>query len=292
MNKYLQIISDSFSGYANYLWREITHPAYHNYFYYLILVSLLVWGLEIAAPWRKNQKTFRKDFWQDAFYMFFNFFIFSLIGYNALSNVFVELFKDFLGLFGVKNMVAIQVGSWATWLQFLLMFVLADFIQWSVHVMLHKVPRLWRFHQVHHSVEEMGFAAHLRFHPVETIIYKSALFLPLTMIGFGIQDMFLLHAFNILIGHLNHANIRWDYGLLKYILNSPHMHIWHHVKHLPKEHPYGINFGITLSIWDYLFDTAYMPHSGKDIELGFEDIEEYPDTFLQQMREPFTSDKS
>jgi len=287
MEKYIDIIINSFTGYARYLWHEITHPAWHNYFYYLIGVSLLVWALEVIRPWRKNQAIIRKGFWQDAFYMFFNFFLFSLIGYNALSNVFVELFKDFLLLFGYQNTAAITIKSWPIWTQYLFLFLLADFIQWAVHVALHKIPWLWKFHKVHHSVEEMGFAAHLRFHPMETIIYKSALFIPLTMFGFGISDMFLLHAFTILIGHLNHANINVNYGWLKYIFNSPGMHIWHHAKQLPKEYPQGMNFGISLSVWDYLFDTAYVPHSGKDIPLGFEEIEKYPAQFHKQMTEPF-----
>lgn len=292
MEKYFDIIVNSFTGYARYLWHEITHPAWHNYFYYLIGISLLIWALEAVRPWRKNQSLIRKGFWQDVFYMFFNFFLFSLIGYNALSNVFVELFKDFLQLFGYQNLVAIKINSWPLWTQYLFLFLLADFIQWAVHLTLHKVPWLWKFHQVHHSVEEMGFAAHLRFHPMETIIYKSALFIPLTMFGFTIGDMFLLHAFNILVGHLNHANVNINYGWLKYIFNSPGMHIWHHAKQLPKEHPHGMNFGITLSIWDYLFDTAYLPHSGKDIELGFEEIEEYPSQFHKQITKPFERKKS
>lgn len=295
MDKYIEIIKNSFTGYADYLWKEITRPEWHklsdltwnNYFYYLIGISLLVLVLEVVFPWRKRQALIRKGFWQDVFYMFFNFFLFSLIGYNALSNVAVGFYQDILQYFGYKNIVTLEVSSWAIWQQFLLMFVLADFIQWSVHLMLHKFPWLWKFHKVHHSVEEMGFAAHLRFHPMETIIYKTALFIPLTMIGFGIKELFFLHAFNILIGHLNHANVNISYGWLKYVLNSPGMHIWHHAKHLPEKHPNGMNFGITLSIWDYLFNTAYVPHSGKNIELGFEDIENYPTQFHQQMTEPF-----
>ena len=288
---YLELIKNSFTGYWNYLIGEITHPSWHNYFYMLIGVSLVVWVLEIVFPWRKNQSIFRKDFWLDTFYMFFNFFLFSLVMYNALSNVAVELFNQFLGLFGVTNLVAFQIQNSPIWVQFLIMFVVADFIQWWVHVMLHRVPWLWKFHKVHHSVVEMGFAAHLRYHWMETIVYKSILYIPLTMIGFGIDDFFLLHALTVLIGHLNHANIPLTYGPFKYVLNNPAMHIWHHAKTMPESHPYGINFGISLSIWDYLFRTAHIPHSGRDIELGFTDIEEYPEHFAQQMAEPFKENK-
>lgn len=287
MSDYWKIISDSFTGYWNYLIYEIANPSWHNYFYMLIGFSVLVWVLEIVVPWRKQQPIFRKGFWLDAFYMFFNFFLFSLVAYNAISNVAVQAFNDFLGVFGITNLVALNIASMSIWVQFLIMLVVADFIQWSVHYMLHHVPWMWKFHKVHHSVREMGFAAHLRFHWMETIIYKSALYIPLTMIGFGIDDFFLLHAFTTLIGHLNHANINLTYGPFKYILNNPAMHIWHHAKDMPEDRPFGMNYGITLSIWDYIFRTAYIPSSGRDIELGFEDIERYPEDFNGQMLEPF-----
>ena len=280
-------IIDSYTGYWNYFLGEITNPSWGNYFYYLIVLSLAVWGLELAFPWRKNQKAFRKDFWLDAFYMFFNFFIFSLVAYNAISNVGIEVFNSFIGLFGIENKVYIHLDALPIWARFGILFLLADFIQWSVHVSLHKVPWMWQFHKVHHSVTEMGFAAHLRYHWMENVFYKSALYIPLTMIGFGLNDLFLLHAFNILIGHINHSNMNITYGPLKYIFNNPAMHIWHHVKKVPESHPTGINFGITLSIWDYIFKTAYIPHSGRDIDLGFDEIETYPEGFGGQSLEPF-----
>ena len=287
MDKYLKIIQDSFTGYFNYLVDEITNPGWTNYFYWLLGLSLLVFAFEIIIPWRKKQPIFRKGFWLDAFYMIFNFFLFSLIGYNALSNVGVELFNDFLGLFGIDNLVAIEVQDFPVWAQLLIMFVIADFIQWNVHRMLHRVPWLWKFHQVHHSVKEMGFAAQFRFHFVETLVYKSAQYIPLAMIGFGIEQFFVVHMFSVFIGHLNHANLDWSYGPLGYILNNPRMHIWHHAKALPPEHKYGMNFGLSLSIWDYLFGTAYIPKSGKNIEIGFDGDERFPHDFTGQLTYPF-----
>ena len=287
MEKYLKIIQDSFTGYFNYLIEEITNPGWTNYFYWLLGLSLLVFALEIIIPWRKKQPIFRRGFWLDAFYMIFNFFLFSLIGYNALSNVGVELFNDFLGLFGIDNLVAIEVQDFPVWAQLLIMFIIADFIQWNVHLMLHRVPWLWKFNQVHHSVKEMGFAAQFRFHFVETLVYKSAQYIPLAMIGFGIEQFFVVHMFSVFIGHLNHANLDWSYGPLGYVLNNPRMHIWHHAKALPPEHKYGMNFGLSLSIWDYLFGTAYVPKSGKDIEIGFDGDERFPHDFTGQLTYPF-----
>ncbi|MBK9271817.1 MAG: sterol desaturase family protein [Saprospiraceae bacterium] len=296
MNHFWDLIQQSYQAYWNYLvseiaWNHPYKPWYENYFYALIFLSLMVWMVEIIFPWRKNQAIFRKDFWLDGFYMFFNFFLFSLVAYNALSNVAVDLFNQFLGLFGISNLVAIQLGSLPKWSQWLIMFVVADFIQWNVHRMLHRVSWMWEFHKVHHSVEQMGFAAHLRFHFMETIIYKTCQYIPLAMLGFGIQDFFIIHFIAILIGHINHANLNVTYGPFKYLFNNPVMHIWHHAKELPSEKKYGVNFGLSLSIWDYLFQTDYIPSDGRDIALGFEKIEKYPSGFWRQLAAPFRKAK-
>lgn len=65
------------------------------------------------------------------------------------------------------------------------------------------------------------------------------------------------------------------------------MHLWHHVKALPKERMGGVNFGISLSLWDYIFKTNYIPHEGGDIELGFDNDEKFPiDDFAKQLIYP------
>ncbi len=289
--KYLNIILDSFSGYFNYLGQEITNPSWTNYLYWLIGLSMLVWIFEIVMPWRKDQKIFRKDFWLDTFYILFNFFLFSLVGYNAISNVGVELFSDFLGIFGAENIIAIELQNFPVWSQLLIMLIIADFIQWNVHRQLHRQPWLWKFHKVHHSVKEMGFAAQFRFHFMETVIYKTVQYIPLAMIGFGIKEFFVVHMFAVFVGHLNHANVGWNYGIFGYIFNNPKMHIWHHSKDLPTHLPNGMNFGLTLSIWDYLFGTAYIPKNGQHIELGFSGDEGFPQDFKNQMIEPFLREK-
>jgi sterol desaturase/sphingolipid hydroxylase (fatty acid hydroxylase superfamily) len=173
MKQYLELFISGYQGYANYLWQEITHPHWQNYFYWLIGVSLFFLILEWVRPWRKDQARFRKDFWLDFFYMFFNFFLFSLIICNAASDVLVNLFKDFLAVFGIRNLVAIHVEQWPIWAQLLTLLVIRDFIQWWVHRLLHQIDFLWEFHKVHHSVQQMGFAAHLRFHWMETVVYRS-----------------------------------------------------------------------------------------------------------------------
>ncbi|MEP7269234.1 MAG: sterol desaturase family protein [Saprospiraceae bacterium] len=285
--KYWELFYNSFIGYANYLWHEIWNPHWGNYFYWLIFVSALVYCLELLFPWRKNQRPIREDFWLDTFYMFFNFFIFGMIGYIAVSDVVSKAFNDFLAhVFGIRNLVAINIAQLPRWAQLFTLFIVRDFVQWNTHRLLHWSPWLWKFHKVHHSVREMGYAAHLRYHFMETIVYRSIEYLPLAMIGFGIKDFIIVHLFTLLVGHFNHANIKIPLGPLKYIFNSPQMHIWHHAKDLPQG-SYGVNYGLTLSIWDYLFHTVWMPKDGRDIKLGFDGVDQYPHNFLKQVIKPF-----
>ncbi|MBK8922882.1 MAG: sterol desaturase family protein [Saprospirales bacterium] len=287
MENYWEIIQNTYRGYARYLWSEILHPHWGNYFFWLIGISLAVYLLELAFPWRKNQPRIREDFWLDAFYMFFNFFLFSLVGYAAVSEVAVTAFNQFLAwAFGMRNLVAINVANLPHWAQLLILFFVRDFIQWNVHRLLHRAPWLWEFHKVHHSVRQMGFAAHLRYHFMETIVYRSIEYIPLAMIGFGIQDFLLVHLFTLTIGHLNHANLYVPLGPLQYLFNSPQMHIWHHAESLPKGR-YGVNYGLTLSLWDYLFGTVWMPENGRDIPLGFPGVHTYPHSFFSQILQPF-----
>jgi sterol desaturase/sphingolipid hydroxylase (fatty acid hydroxylase superfamily) len=96
-----------------------------------------------------------------------------------------------------------------------------------------------------------------------------------------------LHIVTIVLGHINHSNVKITYGPLKYLINNPVMHLWHHAKELPAGNTKGVNYGISLSLWDYLFGTAYIPNENENLTLGFDHVEEYPKTFLQQLTHPW-----
>jgi len=333
MEKYWDLFVRGYTGYANYLWNDITNPKFHSYFYMLIVVSVIFFILEVVVPWRKKQPIPRKDFFLDAFYMFFNFFLFSLIIYSAASNVVVELLND--GIKAITGGFDLQANNpikdFPYWAILLIGLVTRDFIQWWIHRLLHRVEWLWNFHKVHHSVEQMGFAAQLRYHWIENVVYRSCEYIPLALMGIPLHDFFIIHIFALTWGHFNHAKITvnprisggivggligliiafsWlDVNLLtnpstmimfatvlggiaigtlllgpfmRILFNSPEMHIWHHSHKLPKERRYGVNFGLTLACWDYIFGTAYIPHDGQDIKLGFPGLEEFPDDFVHQ----------
>ena len=329
MEKYIDIFLDGYGGYASYLWNDITNPTWKSYFWWLIIVSFFFLVLEVIIPWRKKQVVLRKDFWLDGFYMFFNFFIFSLIIYNAASDVIVNLFNDsIIAISGFNLQASNPMNGWPLWLILVIGFFVRDFVQWWVHRLLHRSDRLWEFHKVHHSLAEMGFAAHLRYHWMENIIYRTLEYLPLALLGIGLHDFFIIHIFTLAWGHFNHSNITvsgritggilgaligiviagglFDVNLvlepsiilqstiilglaavssvalgpfMRKVFNSPEMHIWHHTQDLPSERYYGVNFGLTLACWDYIFGTAYVPQEGRNNKLGFTGIDEFPKTF-------------
>src|SRR5690606_25994457 len=228
LEKYLSAIATSFTGMVNWTWRSISFdvPWYNNYFWGLILISLLVWGAEILFPWRKYQSIIRKDFWLDGFYMFFNFFVFAIV-ISGFYKILELLFGD-LGI-GQNSLSILDMSSYPNWLQLLIFFLILDFVQWFTHVLLHRYRFLWKFHQIHHSVKEMGFAAHLRYHWMENVLYKPLkTFGVMILGGFEPEQAYLVHFFAITIGHLNHSNIKITWGPLKYFLNNPVMHLYHH----------------------------------------------------------------
>ncbi|NNC50350.1 MAG: sterol desaturase family protein [Flaviramulus sp.] len=290
MEKYINAFVNAFNGTVNWTWKSIIFevPWYTNYFWGLIFISLFVWILEMIFPWRKDQSVFRKDFWLDGFYMFFNFFIFSI----AISG-FYKLLQVAFADIGITNktLALFDPSGWPLWLQLLLFFIVLDFVQWFTHTLLHKYPLLWRFHKVHHSVKEMGFAAHLRYHWMENILYKPLkTFGVMILFGFEPEQAYIVHFMAITIGHFNHSNIKITWGPLKYIINNPVMHLYHHSYVLPKG-KYGVNFGISLSLWDYIFKTNYIPEDSGTIKLGFPGDEKFPKDFIGQNTYGFTPRK-
>jgi hypothetical protein len=83
-----------------------------------------------------------------------------------------------------------------------------------------------------------------------------------------------------MFGMFIHANVKVKLGKLKYIINSPELHLWHHANY---QEVFHANFSTKFAIWDHLFGTAYDPghapgNQRENWGLGYE----YPkDYFLQ-----------
>jgi len=108
----------------------------------------------------------------------------------------------------------------------------------------------------------MDWMGNIRYHWMEVIVYNSLLFVPLSFLGFDPHLFFWTGIIEIVVGHCNHSNLNIDLKWLRYFVNSPRMHIWHHAADEPEA--VNKNFGIVLSVWDWIFRTAYMrrPISG------------------------------
>ncbi|MBX7057863.1 MAG: sterol desaturase family protein [Leptospirales bacterium] len=278
MNEFLQHGLAALSAeWRSFVW-QLLHPGWGNFFYLLLAVSLAAAALERLRPWRKEQPLAYPGFWLDVFYMFFNMFLFPLLGFAVLSFLFAQSLASSAP--GRALQGALPLQSLPAALQLLIVFVLRDFVQWMVHVILHRVGWLWRLHEVHHSAETMGFAVHLRYHWLENVIYRIPETFLMLVLGRSVGDLFVIYSVSLLIGHLNHANVRLPWGPLRYIFNNSEMHLWHHARSLPRNS--GVNFAISLSIWDWIFGTLYLPDRPPQ-SIGLLNRPDFPRTFFGQV---------
>lgn len=254
-----------------------------NYSYWLAGFSVLFVLLELIWPLHK-QKLFRHGIWNDLLYLIFNGHYLGVLVGGSLSFLIqsIPAVNAMLDFHFMKNIPAA--------VQFLLLLVMFDFLQWCIHNLLHRVPVLWEFHKVHHSIEELDWIGNWRFHAFEVFLYQLLLYPFAAVMRFDVSAMFWYGALSTFIGHFAHANVRFRIGPLRYILNSPEMHAWHHVH--PEAGPVNKNFGITLSIWDWVFRTAYVPDGQSPGRLGFGGIEQFPATIAGHFVVPVLKEKT
>lgn len=251
------------------------------YWVFLIAVSLPFIVAERLVPWRA-QALLRPGWVSDLIYIFLNGYLLGIVLEPAASRV-----TPWVDTFVVPALGSGHVSGWPAWLQFLLAFFVVDLMQWSVHNLLHRLPWLWSLHRVHHSIVHMDWIGSMRFHWGEIVVYRSLQYVPLLLLGFGGGPLLLLAVVSTAIGHFNHSNLRVPMGPLRYLLNHPGMHIWHHDHTLRGRS--GCNFGINLSLWDWLFGTAYLPESPEQPErLGFEGVEHFPADVVRQELLPWS----
>lgn len=256
-----------------------------SYLFWLLAVSLFCFALERIAPWRKTQRWQRPGLLQDTFFLFFNGHVVSLLIALTLgpSLRLIGQGCDWCG--AAARAIPHAMNGWPIAAQVVVFFVVKDLLEYVVHYLLHHVHWLWIFHRLHHSIDEMDWIGNFRFHWMEILVYDTLKWLPLVFLATDYRVVMWVGVASTLVGHLNHANVRLDWGPLRYVLNSPRMHIWHHdyVCHRPG----GQNFAVVFSAWDWIFRTAYFPYEKEGPErLGFEGMERFPKSLLQRMVYP------
>lgn len=161
----------------------------------------------------------------------------------------------------------------------ILAFTVLDLGGFFAHFLEHKIPFFWEFHKVHHSAETLTPVTAYRNHPMdkmlETILTSSLLGITLGVFRYlyagSVQEFTILSISPLLfvyflLANLRHSHIWISYGRhLSYIFSSPAMHQIHHstaAKHFDK------NYAVTLSLWDYLAGSLYIPKEREDITYG------------------------
>lgn len=167
------------------------------------------------------------------------------------------------------------------WAQFLAAFVLGDFLLYWIHRWFHG-KRLWRFHAVHHSSEQLDWLSSVRGHPVNDIVANALLFFPFLLLGFGPGASAGAGPALGVFALLGHADVDWDWGPFRHVVASPVYHRWHHSKD-----PAAIdkNFASFLPLWDILFGTHYLPKDRKPQDFGIHEPVEH--SVLGLLKHPF-----
>jgi sterol desaturase/sphingolipid hydroxylase (fatty acid hydroxylase superfamily) len=133
-------------------------------------------------------------------------------------------------------------------------FVAMDGCNWFVHLANHRVRVLWRFHELHHSQEDMNALTVFRTHPLIHVSYLLALVPGLVLLANGTVSTTLLVAYGAVVAFA-HSNTDLSFGPLGRIVVSPNFHRIHH----RLEGAQDVNLGFALSVWDQLFGRAVFP---------------------------------
>ncbi len=255
----------------------------------ILVISLFVLVLERLLPWRRAQPFARPELLQDAIWFGINAFALGFLFGDIFSLISGALKTGLTTVFGASATKVRLLAHLPLYLQIPIGLVIIDFVEWCTHYLLHRVPLLWRFHRVHHSIRDMDWIGNFRFHPFEILFYYTTKFIPVMLLGGSRLSAIVIGSIALLIGNLNHANLNLSFGPLRFVLNSPRMHIWHHEAR--RRGKAGVNFGIVLSVWDWIFHTAYMPTGELPDRLGFEDDEHFPHALWRRMLLPFLDRK-
>lgn len=225
----------------------------------LLVFALVFVPLERAFPLRPGQRVLRTGWTTDVAYFFVNHVGIQLLTFLSLWPAMA--LAQALGMDEVSRLVASQ----PVWLQVLELMLLADLVQYWVHRAFHRIPQLWRFHAIHHSIREMDWLAGSRLHLGDVVVTRALVVLPAFVLGFAEPALYAWLVIIALHGVLNHVNMRFRFGRLENLLVTPRFHHWHHAVTPPDR-----NFAVHFPWLDRLFGTHYLPDDRWPGELGIQ----------------------
>ncbi|WP_165063816.1 sterol desaturase family protein [Paludisphaera rhizosphaerae] len=188
----------------------------------------------------------------------------------------------------VPAVVLNTTASLPFWGRSLLGLVASEIGYYWAHRLSHQIPFLWRFHAIHHSAEELDFLVNTRAHPLDMVWGRLCAMTPLYILGLGSPTGAAGSAVPVAVtlittmwGFFVHANVRWRFGPLEWLIATPGFHHWHHTK----TGPLNRNYASTLPWLDWLFGSFHLPRGEWPSDYGVRS--RIPDDLMGQFFYPF-----
>jgi sterol desaturase/sphingolipid hydroxylase (fatty acid hydroxylase superfamily) len=189
----------------------------------------------------------------------------------------------------VPYSVHATVAALPVWARALAALVVGEIGFYWGHRWAHEIPFLWRFHSVHHNPAQVYFLISARAHPIDNVFIRLCGFVPIYILGIasplttagGTVSALLVVAITMW-GFFIHANLRWRFGPLEWVIATPAFHHWHHTLAQPRDR----NFASMLPVMDWIFGTHYLPRKQWPSTYGIE--AKLPSSLGRQLLYPFS----
>jgi len=242
-----------------------------------LIAVLILSPLERLLP-RKDISIFRDKRITDTLYVFVAVFIISSITTGVIM----------VGRFVFEPLIPSSVQAWVhgqnAFVQVVAIMIIADIGYYTMHRLHHEIPFLWKFHAVHHSIEELDWLAAYRTHPFDQSLTRGVSLIPVYVLGFSSGAVGLWAIFFTWHSLLKHSNVKVNFGPLRWVFLEPVFHHWHHAN---EEHAFDKNYAGQLPILDILFGTAIMENRFGPTKYGTDTY--VPDDFVGQLINPIKS---
>ena len=159
-----------------------------------------------------------------------------------------------------------------------------ELVQYVIHVAMHRVPRLWAIHAVHHSSEKLDLPSTFRNHPLDVAITVVVPLLPIALLGGG-QRLVLLTGVAVGVHSMvQHANIDFAASTFDWFVSTARLHRVHHAREVSDG---AANYGGTLILWDVLLGTRKALATRDVVDVGLADGSRFPRSYRGQLLHPF-----
>lgn len=250
--------------------------------FWLTALSVIFAPLERLFALRP-QKVFRKAVVTDLGYYFVNSLIPAMLLSFPLACLAWATHRF------VPGIVLETVTAMPLWARLAAAMVVGEVGSYWGHRWTHEVPFLWRFHAVHHSAEELDFLVSTRAHPLDMVFTRLCELTPMYALGLA-SPMALKGTLVPLValllgqfwGFFIHANVRWRFGWLEWLISTPGFHHWHHTNDGPSY--INKNYAPMLPWIDWIFGTLYLPKQRTPEKYGID--QKLSSSLLGQLAEP------